>query len=172
MWNERRLPRLQPEFYRGPAYVAWTYVVEDRKTGWLDDSFHATFREVLLHTCARYHLGCARYVLMPDHVHLICVGARQTSDQLKATRFLRLHLPIKWQKQAYDHVMNEAERTLGAFVDTCQYLRDNPVRASLVVSAKDWAYAGSLVPGFPDLDPWETAAFWRCFQAYQRSFEE
>jgi REP element-mobilizing transposase RayT len=56
-------------------------VVEDRKTGWLDDSFHATFREVLLHTCARYHLGCARYVLMPDHVHLICVGARQTSDQ-------------------------------------------------------------------------------------------
>ena len=171
MWNERRLPRLQPEAYRGFAHVSWTYVVEDRETGWLNDFFHATFREALLHTCARYHLGCARYVLMPDHLHLICIGASQSSDQLKSTRFLRRHLPMKWQKQAHDHVMDEVERKQDAFVNTCQYLRENPVRAGLVEKAGDWAFAGSLVPGFPDLDPWESTSFWRCFQAYQRSFE-
>ncbi|MGJ8650654.1 MAG: hypothetical protein ACSHX4_09870 [Opitutaceae bacterium] len=171
MWNERRLPRLPPEYYQGPAHVLWTYVAKDRRTGWLNDTFHATFREVLLHTCARYHLGCARYVLMPDHLHLICVGASQNSDQLKSTRFLRLHLPLDWQKQAHDHVMNEAERERNAFTAACIYLRNNPERASLVETAQDWLYAGSLVPGFPDLDEWDSASFWKCFHAYQKFLE-
>ncbi|MEM1221847.1 MAG: hypothetical protein AAGH40_03730 [Verrucomicrobiota bacterium] len=94
MWTQRRLPRLAPGFYRGTAHVLWTYVVQDRKRDWLDTVFHALFREMLLHTCTRYHLGCARYVLMPDHLHLIFVGAHPSSDQLKATKFLRRHLPI------------------------------------------------------------------------------
>jgi len=77
MWNERRLPRLAPEFYQGYAHVLWTHVVKDRRQDWLNTRFHGIFRETLLHTCARYHLGCARYVLMPDHFHLIWVGASQ-----------------------------------------------------------------------------------------------
>lgn len=169
MWTERRLPRLEPNFYQGHAHVHWTHVVEGRQTGWLDRGFHAHFREILLHTCARYTLGCARYVLMPDHLHLIWVGAAPASDQLKATRFLRRHLCLNWQKQAHDHVLREDERKRGAFAEVCQYLRENPVRANLVTEASDWHYAGCLVPGFPDLDPWASDAFWRCYTAYRNS---
>ena len=169
MWNERRLPRLTPEFYQGTAHVLWTCVVTERRQGWLDVTFHACFREILLHTCARYQLGCARYVLMPDHLHLLWVGAVPSSDQLKAIKFLRRHLPLNWQKQAHDHVLREEERERDAIADTCMYLRQNPVRANLVQSPNDWPFAGSLVPGFPDLDPWESDAFWRCFLAYRKA---
>jgi REP element-mobilizing transposase RayT len=169
MWKERRLPRLAQQHYQGSAHVLWTYVVKDRRRGWLDTAFHSLFRETLLHTCARYHLGCARYVLMPDHMHLIWVGAIPASDQLKANKFLRRHLPLEWQKQAHDHILREEERKRNAFADACLYLRQNPVRAGLVDSAQDWAFKGSLVPGFPDLDPLQSDAFWRCFQAYRNA---
>jgi len=169
MWNERRLPRLPAEFYQGSAHVMWTYVVKDRRQGWLGDAFHSLFRERLLHTCARYHLGCARYVLMPDHLHLIWVGAAARSDQLKATKFLRRYLPLEWVKQPHDHVLREEARERNAFADTCNYLRQNPVRAKLVESAQDWDFAGSMVPGFPDLNEWESDSFWKCFSAYQKS---
>lgn len=146
-------------------------MVKDRRLGWLDSSFHCTFREILLHTSARYHLGCARYVLMPDHFHLIWVGAARDSDQLKATKFLRRHLPLECQKQAHDHVLREEERNRGDFADACNYLRNNPVRAKLVEVATEWIFAGSLVPCFPDLDAWDSDAFWRCYSAYRTSLE-
>ncbi len=33
------LPRLEPGFYRGQAYVHWVMTIEGRKTGWLVRSF-------------------------------------------------------------------------------------------------------------------------------------
>jgi REP element-mobilizing transposase RayT len=170
MWNERRLPRLAPEFYQGYAHVLWTHVVEGRQTGWLNERWYAQFRECLLHTCVRYRLGCARYVVMPDHLHLIWVGADASSDQLKATKFFRRYSAARWQKQAHDHVLREAERERGAFANVCDYLGQNPVRAGLVASANDWPYAGSLVPGFPELDALDASAYWRCYTAYRASF--
>ena len=172
MWNERRLPRLAPEFYQGPAHVLWTHVAQDRQTGWLDSEFHGLFRETLLHTCTRYHLACARYVLMPDHIHMILIGAHPSSDQLNAIKFFRRHLPLTWQKQAHDHILRENERARGAFADACQYLRENPTRAGLIESIDAWPYAGNLIPGFPDLDQWNTETFWKCFYAYRKALEE
>ncbi|WP_233246138.1 hypothetical protein [Coraliomargarita sinensis] len=147
----------------------WTHVSKNRHSISWDASLYGHFREVLLHASARYAMGCARYVCMPDHIHLIWVGASSGSDQLKATRFLRRHLDVSWQKQAHDHVLRESERSRGAFVDTCQYLRENPVRAGLVARVEEWPYAGNMVPGFPDLDPWDSDQFWKCFLAYRTS---
>jgi len=167
MWDQRRLPRLSPEYYQGYAHVLWTHVSHARQRIDWNAEIHAGFREVLLHTCARYQLGCARYVCMPDHVHLIWVGAGAASDQLKATRFFRRHVPIGWQQQAHDHVLRESEREHGRFADACQYLRENPLRAGLVTSITDWPFAGSLVPGFPDLDSSDSNHFWKCLLAYR-----
>mgnify|MGYP003118759075 FL=1 len=161
-------PRLAPEFYRGQSYIHWTHTVQGRRQGWLNPEFHFIFRERLFHTCVRYHLCCMSYVLMPDHIHLLWIGTKAETDQLKATKFLRKHTPIEWQKQAHDHVLLEKDRTRDALTRVSYYLRENPVRAGIVQNAKDWPYFGSLVPGFPDIDPSDQDSFWRCFLANSR----
>jgi REP element-mobilizing transposase RayT len=65
----------------------------------------------------------------------------------------------RWQKQGYDHVLREHERTRGAFAAVAHYIIENPVRAGLVERAEDWPYSGSLVAGWPDLD-WRRNDFW------------
>ena len=47
------LPRLRREFYQADAVVFWTLPVEHRARGWLSESFHAAFRELMLHAAAR-----------------------------------------------------------------------------------------------------------------------
>lgn len=165
---KRKLPRLLPHHYQGHAVVFWTLTLEERARGWLTAQFHGTFRELLLHTAARQHLVCPAYCLMPDHLHLVWMGLRRESDQLKAMRFLRTHLAPalgkdrKWQHQAHDHVLREDERRRNAFASTCSYVLANPVRAKLVERERDWPFLGAVVSGYPRLHPLDDG-FWRFF---------
>lgn len=175
MWNERRLPRLERHVYQGQACVFWTHTIKDRKTGWLDPYFHHAFRERLLHAQSRFHIACPAYVIMPDHFHILWMGAHKRSDQLAACRQLRKSLKdvlttALLQKQAYDHVLRDEERDRDALCGICHYIRENPVRAGLVEQQKEWPYQGALIPGYPDLKEgsqefWDT--FWKCWKAYQ-----
>jgi len=165
------LPRLSPEFYRGHAFVHWTLTIEDRATGWLDNTFHARWQLVLLHACSRYQLMAPAYVLMPDHIHLLWAGLAEGSDQCLAMEFLRKHLrrelgPASWQQRAYDHVLQENERKPDAITAAVHYLLQNPVRAGLAASSSDYLFLGCCVAGYPDLDVrqvdyWEL--FWRIY---------
>ncbi|MFZ4680868.1 MAG: transposase [Terrimicrobiaceae bacterium] len=69
--SRRNLPRLRRGFYQGLAAVHWTFCIEDRANGWLDELFHARFREVVGHSCSRHGCVCAAYCLMPDHLHVL-----------------------------------------------------------------------------------------------------
>jgi putative transposase len=133
------LPRLAPEFYQGDAAVHWTLTVFDRGTGWLNTVFHSAFRELMLHVAAREGLFCPAYCLMPDHLHLLWLGLRRDTNQRNGMSFLRTHLemrlsPHKFQPQAHDHVLRQAERESGAFAKICFYILANPVRAGLVAA--------------------------------------
>ena len=86
------LTRLERSHYQAFAAVHWTMRIEPATPGWLDDHFHHQFREVLLHACVRENLACPAYCLMPDHLHLMLLGMAVASDQLNATKFLRLHV--------------------------------------------------------------------------------
>lgn len=163
------LPRLASQFYKGRAAVLWTHTIQNRMTGWLDERYHRSFREILLHACHRYTLATPCYVLMPDHWHIVWMGLAENSEQQLATAFLRKYLPpflgaARLQDRAHDHVLRDNERERGAFENACAYVRQNPERASLCASWRDWPHAGVLVPGYPDLncradDFWEK--FWR-----------
>lgn len=162
-----KLPRLKREFYQGHAFVLWTHTLENRATGWLDDSFHARFREILLHASMRYGLACPCYVLMPDHGHMVLVGLSDSSDQRLATALLRKHLApalgsVRLQDRAHDHVLRESERERGAFQSACEYVLANPERAGLCVQWREWPYLGAMVPGYPRLDP-RLLGFWEDF---------
>jgi REP element-mobilizing transposase RayT len=152
------LPRLPRGHYQGDAVVHWTMPMAVRGTGWLNETFHARFREIMLHASAREGLLCPTYCLMPDHIHLVWMGLRRDSDQRHGMKFLREHLgpalrPHRFQHQAHDHVLREAERTRGAFAKVCFYIIDNARMAKLVNHPKAWPYAGAIVPGYPSLCP-------------------
>ena len=165
------LPRLGPGAYRGRAIVHWTLTVDQRGPGWLDDAFHARFRWLLLHGCARYEMACPVYCLMPDHAHLLVVGWSQGADQRLFMPWLRRHtnrlLKARgqvWQKQAYDHVLRPQEADRDAFQSLAKYLTENPVRAGLVTTARAWKHTGSVVPGYPELALWAEdywTRYWR-----------
>lgn len=167
------LPRLPPEWYRGQAVVFWTHTIARRRKGWLDATFHTAFRELMLHAAAREQLLCPIYTLMPDHLHLIWMGVSASSEQRPATSFLRDQLeprlaPARWQHQPHDHVLRDDERKRGAFVSTCHYIAENPIRAGLANSTTAWPFTGCIVPGYPVLRPladgfWEK--FWRIYAA-------
>lgn len=156
--------------------VHWTMTTFDRATGWLNASFHALFRELMLHAAAREGLACPTYCLMPDHIHLVWMGLRLDTDQRNGMAFLRTYLepalaPHKFQPQAEDNVLRQEERKQGAFARVCVYLLDNPVKAGLVKVAGAWPYCGAVVPGYPKLHPlddrfWET--FWKLYTAAKK----
>ena len=165
------LPRLPREYYQGDAVVHWSLPEAQRQRGWLNETFHAAFRELLLHTSAREGLFCPTYCLMPDHLHLVWMGLRLDSDQRNGMAFLRTHLepklaPAKFQHQAHDHVLKTEERRRNAFAGVCNYILENPTRAKLVQSVVAWPFTGAIVPGYPALHPAQPdfwSKFWRLF---------
>lgn len=167
------LRRLPEGFYRGHTSVHWQMTTENRVTGWLKPGFHARFRELLLHTMARFDLACPIYCLMPDHMHLLWMGISDASEQKKAAKFFREHVNhlldrslkgTRFQKQAYDHVLRQSEKGADAVREMAWYIQQNPVRADLVKEEADWPYLGCMIAGYPTLHPldegyWEK--FWK-----------
>lgn len=171
------LRRLPPEYYRGDAYVHWSMTIDDRRTGWLIPIFYYKFREVLTHTMFRYGLCCPIYCCMPDHLHLLWMGLFAGSDQRNAIKFFRAQLnPIleklgtQLQHQPFDRVLREEERERNAFETVVEYIARNPERAKLapVDHFQGYNYTGCLVPGYPDLSPWQADywdKFWRIYSS-------
>jgi len=163
------LPRLPAECYRGGAIVFWTHTIQARACGWLDEDFHHSFRELMMHASARERLLCPIYTLMPDHFHFLWMGLDGGSDQRRASAFFRAHLspklaPVRLQHQAFDHVLRGSEHERHAFTATCAYIAANPVRAGLAAEPDEWPFTGCIVPGYPAMNPlapdfWEK--FWR-----------
>ena len=162
----RRLPR---RYYQGAAWVHWVMTIRDRRKGWLDGKMHSSIREALFQTLARYRLVCPVYTLMPDHGHLVWCGCSAESDQLRAASFFRKEWnsslrskDYELQKQPYEHVLIESERNQDAFEDTCIYVMKNPERDRLVENWNNWEFGGSVVPGYPWVDP-RKDRFWKRF---------
>lgn len=171
MAERDHLRRLDDAAYRGRAVVHWTMTMRDRRSGWLDAKFYYRFRELLTHSQFRFAIASPIFCMMPDHIHLIWMGILDSSDQKLAIRHLRKRINqslrmigFDLQDQPYDHVLNDDERQEEAFIATCEYIARNPERSGLVREddfAK-YAYSGCLVPGYPELKPFEPD-FWTRF---------
>jgi len=170
-----RLSRLDPQSYRGRQWVHWIMTINQRQTGWLGEIHHLRFREVLCHTMARENLICPAYCLMPDHGHFLFGGLGTGSDQKNAVKILRREWnrilkevapPCELQSQPFDHVLTESERERGTFGEIAGYILENPRRAGFVDSYKDWPCLGSMVVGYPTIDPRDEEfypLFWRIY---------
>lgn len=165
------LSRLPREYYQADAVVHWTMPVALRGTGWLNDSFHAHFREIMLHAAVRERLCCPTYCLMPDHIHLVWMGTRRDTDQKNGMKFLREHLgpfllPYRFQHQAHDHVLRAEQRRRNAFAKVCFYIIDNARKEGLVKHPREWQFCGAIIPGYPAIHPQEDdfwPKFWKIY---------
>jgi hypothetical protein len=151
--------------------------IAERKTGWLIPTLYYKFREVLTHTAFRYGLCCPIYCCMPDHLHLLWAGISHECDQRNAARYFRrqLNIPlerlgVQLQLQPFDHVLRDNERQEAAFEMVAEYIARNPERAGLVPDGafRDYKFTGCLVPGYPDLSPWQRDYWTRFWQLYSR----
>ncbi|HQX48334.1 MAG TPA: hypothetical protein PLY87_27635 [Planctomycetaceae bacterium] len=68
------------------------------------------------------------------------------------------------QDQPYDHVLRDNEKTEAALMDVCEYISRNPERDELVPidGYVSYPFTGCLVPGYPELKPFEED-FWLRF---------
>jgi REP element-mobilizing transposase RayT len=171
MNKRNHLKRLPPEYYQGDTIVHWTLTTLDRKQGWLSVPFYYRFRELLTHRTFRYGLACPIFCLMPDHLHMIWLGLCKGADQLHAMKHFRKsineslrRIGHELQDQSYDHVLKEEERREVAFRETCNYVARNPERAGLVEvdGYASYKFSGCIVPGYPELRPFELG-FWDRF---------
>lgn len=93
-----------------------------------------------------------RYVIMPDHVHFFVTPAGPEAEPLSVAiglwkkwsamalrRVAAFEAPV-WQREFFDHVLRSGESR----EEKWHYVRENPVRAGLVVRAEDWPYAGVI----------------------------
>ena len=174
------LRRLPTEHYRGQSFVHWSMTIDDRKKGWLVPIFYYNFVK-FLRTVYRYGIGCPIFCCMPDHIHLLWIGILEGSDQRNAVKYFRKqlnpileNLGVRFQKQPYDRVLRLDERERCAFETVVEYIARNPERAGLVKQDgyRDYAYSGCLVPGCPELNPWQTDywdRFWRIHEYLRKN---
>jgi putative transposase len=91
-----------------------------------------------------------RYVLMPDHLHLFA-GFGPTSTSLpKWVKALKNMMSKNftaagiraphWEKGYFDRVIRSEE----SYEKKWHYVRANPVRKGLVLSAENWPYSGEI----------------------------
>lgn len=90
-----------------------------------------------------------RYVIMPDHIHFFCAAAadiktlpafvrdwkRWTTRKIQAGT--GISAPI-WQREFFDHLL----RSPHSYTAKWNYVRANPVRAGLAITADEWPYQG------------------------------
>lgn len=145
----RRPPRLGRLFATGPLYFV-TFCTHERQQFLAKDKIHTAFVLFAKRAARNFNIAVGRYVIMPDHVHLFVRGDHTfrlgtwigTLKQAlaKAATLSRTKGQI-WEEGFFDHVLRSDE----SYSQKWNYVRQNPVRASLVRLAADWPYQGEIV---------------------------
>jgi REP element-mobilizing transposase RayT len=154
----------------GPVLVRWKEELKDEKPGeveaimrrrveeyldqgcgdcYLNDAEVATTVQsaLLFHDQTKYRL--AAWVIMPNHVHLLCTPAAghdlaEIMHSLKsytsneANRMLGRRGRF-WQKEYFDRYLRNARH----FAKVVAYIENNPVKARLCETAEDWPFSSA-----------------------------
>lgn len=131
-----------------PIYFL-TLVAHGRKRLFANPNLHAMFMAFAARS-VDYGVAVGRYVLMPDHLHLFAGFAPDSiplSDWIKSLKnTLSKCLTLQgvraphWQKGFFDHVLRSDE----SYDEKWHYVKNNPVRAGLVIDAAEWQFQGEI----------------------------
>lgn len=96
------------------------------------------------------------YCFMPDHLHLLIEGLASTSNgkrfiarakQYSGFCFTRAFRERLWQRYGFDRVLRDDEDS----VVEARYILENPIRAGLAVTVREYPFMGSLTHTVPEL---------------------
>ncbi len=130
----------------------------------LDDTDRTTYLRILRDRAAKYELRLWVYVLMSNHIHLICVPKTAESlsravgktqgDYASYFNFRHRQVGHVWHSRFRSFVMDQSH-----LMNATRYVERNPVRAGIVHQAE--RYSWSSAPGHCGLqsDPLLTADF-------------
>lgn len=152
MTIHKHLRRLDSTWIQSPVYFV-TACVADRRPVLANPTTFGVLRDELEAARLRYGWSVGRYVVMPDHIHFLCVSDEAVGSaslsrfvgglkQWTAKRALRATglAPPFWQKQFFDRLLRSNE----SYKSKWLYVRENPVRAGLAATVDDWPYAGEI----------------------------
>jgi REP element-mobilizing transposase RayT len=144
-----RPPRLRPIFdsYDAPFFFVTACTLYRQPFASLETACDAFVKYA--DRAQSFYVAVGRYVIMPDHLHLFVRGDREfrLSEWMKGLkRAITNAFPFgparpKWQPGFFDHLLRNDE----SYGEKWNYVRENPVRAGLVVGADEWPYAGEIV---------------------------
>jgi REP element-mobilizing transposase RayT len=137
--QRRKLDHNLPARRRGPTVLYVTVCAKNRLRVLDNDRMHEALRSAWLQASA-WLVG--PYVVMPDHVHILCMPVEPIPLVRWVQYWKRLvgeQLGIGlWQSGCWDHRV----RDVSCFARYQEYMLDNPVRAELVSCADEWPYRG------------------------------
>jgi len=148
MQNHKHLKRLDRIWITNPRYFI-TICTEGRRNILATEKVVTVLCEEWLSATDRHGWAIGSYCVMPDHVHFFCTDGEQgvTLSGFLAkwkewtTKRLNREVGIDgkiWQKGFFDHLLRSSE----SYSEKWNYVRNNPVRAGLVVQPEDWAFSG------------------------------
>ncbi len=120
-------------------------IATHKRRPWLANAEVHKLLRVTWFECTAWHVGT--YLLMPDHLHLFCVPRRtsctiETWIRFWKRSFAAKHSQPNWQFQAagwHHRLRNDESRE-----EQWHYVTENPVRAGLVTSSKQWPHQGKI----------------------------
>ena len=148
-------PRLPVVFqnYDSPLYLI-TFNTLLRRPLLACDEVHRAFRDYAERGFS-FHIAVGRYVLMPDHIHVLLTPAPEIALE-RAVQFIKGGFSYRlrkmenfqvWQESFTNHRIRDADD----YQRHCEYVRMNPVRAKLVREAMEYSYS-SANPAFGEID--------------------
>ncbi len=136
---------------RDQPIVFLTVVTHARQAVLANDFAHRLLRGLWQRSADRNGWFVGDYVVMPDHVHLFA-RAETRADSLsawmkmwKSVSSRQLNAAVVstsrvWQEEYFDRYLRSAE----SYEEKWCYVRNNPVRAGLVIHADLWPYCGRI----------------------------
>ena len=125
-----------------------TFCTDYRQKFFVDASNVELTLKQILRSAIENQFAITAYCFMPDHLHLLVEGETDSSNCLtfikKAKQYSGFYFSQArgqklWQRYGYERIVREDENSL----QVARYILENPIRAKLVGSLRDYPFIGS-----------------------------
>ncbi|MBA7678588.1 hypothetical protein ES703_86866 [subsurface metagenome] len=147
--NRKLSTRLKFFSYKGPYAYSVTICTCEKSPIFKIPKAVKTILDLLKEISTRYGFRLVAYCFMPDHLHLLVAGDKdsnllkfiQTFKQVSSCRFRKNFGERLWQRGYYEHVLRAEEN----LEKVARYIWGNPVRKGLVEHEEEYPFSGPEV---------------------------